>query len=162
MHRTDALMITVLTVITAFCDRLQIVDLSSNRVSDDGVIAISDYYKNNICLLELNLSKNKITSEGAIQIAEAIKTNPVLQNINISKNYISVEGLLYVMEVVKNNCTLQVANITHNNVTRSGFTSIKQHIENLQYPIQIYASWNEINENGDLIQTFIHLVLHII
>ena len=55
------------------------------------------------------------------------------------------------MEAVKNNCTLQVVNITHNNVTRSGFTSIKQCIENLQHSIQIYASWNEINESGKLI-----------
>ena len=71
-------------------------------------------------------------------ISEAIKMNSTLQNISISKNHISTEGLLYFMEAVKNNCTLQVVNITHNNVTRSGFTSIKQCIENLQHPIQIY------------------------
>ena len=75
----------------------------------------------------------------------------MLQNINISKNYIFIEGLLYVMEVIKSNCNLQVVNITHNNITRSGSTSIKQYIKNLQYPIQIYASWNELNKNGDLV-----------
>ena len=139
------------TIITTLCDGLQTINLSSNRISDDRVIAISDYYKNNIHLLELNLSKNKITSEGAIQIAEAIKINPMLQNINISKNYTSVEGLLYVMEVVKSDCNLQVANITHNNVTKSESTSIKQYIKDLQHPIQIHASWNEINRNGDLV-----------
>ena len=53
------------TIITTFCDGLQTINLSSNKISDDGMIAISDYYKNNIYLLELNLSKNKITSEGA-------------------------------------------------------------------------------------------------
>ena len=139
------------TVITTFCDGFEIIDLSSNRISDDGVITVSDYSKNNIYLLELNLSKNKITSEGAKQIAEAIKINTVLQNINISNNYISTEGLLYFMEAVKNNYSLQVVKITHNNVTRSGFTSIKQCIENFQCPIQIYASWNEINKNGELV-----------
>ena len=85
-------------------------------------------------------------NDGAKIIAEAIQINSVLQNIDISKNHISIEGLVYFMEAVKNNCTLQVVNITHNNVTRSGFTSIKQCIENLQHPIQIYASWNEIND----------------
>ena len=55
------------------------------------------------------------------------------------------------MEAVKSNYTLQVVNITHNNVTSSGFTSIKQCIENLPYPVQIIASWNEINENGELV-----------
>ena len=139
------------TVITTFCDGFKIINLSNNRISDNGVITISDYFKNNIHLLELNLSKNKITSEGAKKIAKAIKINPVLQNINISKNHIFIEGLLYFMEAVKNNYTLQVVNITHNNVTRSGFTSIKQCIENLQHPIQIIASWNEINKNGELV-----------
>ena len=55
------------------------------------------------------------------------------------------------MEAVKNNYTLKVVNITHNNVTRSGFTSIKHCIENLPYPVQINASWNEINKNGELV-----------
>ena len=136
------------TVLTAFCDGFQKIDLSCNRISDDGIIVICDYFKNDVHLLELNLSKNKITNEGAKQIAEAIKVNPVLQNINISKNYISAEGLLYFMEAVKNNCTLQVVNITHNNVTRSGFASIKQCTETLQHPVQVITSWNEINKNG--------------
>ena len=29
--------------------------------------------------------------------------------------------------------------------------AIKQCIENLQHPLQIYASWNEINESGKLV-----------
>ena len=139
------------TVITAFYDGFQKIDLSCNRISDDGIIVICDYFKNDVYLLELNLSKNKITNEGAKQIAEAIKVHPVLQNINISKNYVNAEGLLYFMEAVKNNCTLQIVNITHNNVTRSGFTSIKQCIENLRSQIQICASWNEINKKCELI-----------
>ena len=142
---------------------LKKLDLSCNKISDDGVGFISDGLKNNNSLQELNISRNEITSEGAQYIAEAIQVNTTqeiteaiqinstLQNINISKNQISPEGLLYFMEAVNNNCTLQVVNITHNNVTRSGFTSIKQCIENLQHPIQIYASWNEINKSGELV-----------
>ena len=139
-----------ISLITVFCNKACKVDLSHNKISDDGATFISDYFKNNICLLELNLSNNKITSEGAKQIAKAIRINTVLQDINLSGNYISTEGLVYFIKAVKNNCTLQVVNITHNNVTRSGFTSIKQCIENLRQSI-IYASWNEINENGKLV-----------
>ena len=130
---------------------LQKLDLSSNTLSDDGAVTISDGLKSNNTLLELNISHNSITNKGIKVIAEAIQINLTLQNINISKNHISIEGLVYFMEAVKNNCTLQVVNITHNNVTRSGFTSIKQCIENLQHPVQIYASWNEINESSELV-----------
>ena len=131
---------------------LKQLDLSINKIFDDGATAISNVLKSNITLQELNISHNNITNKGITKITEAIQINSTLQNINISKNHITTEGLLYLMEAVKNNCTLQVVNITHNinNVTRSGFTSIKQCIENLQYPIQILASWNEINTYGEL------------
>ena len=130
---------------------LKQLDLSINKIADEGANFISDALKNNISLQQLNISHSDITNSGIKVIAEAIKINSTLQNINISKNHISTEGLLYFMEAVKNNCTLQVVNITHNNVTRSGFTSIKQCLENLQHPIQIITSWNEINEEGKLV-----------
>ena len=137
------------TVVATFYDKLEVLNLSRNKISASSDVC--NYIKNYTCLLELNLSINAINDDGAKIIAEAIQINSVLQNIDISKNHISVEGLVYFMEAVKNNYTLQVVNITHNNVTRSGFTSIKQCIENLQHPIQIYASWNEINESGKLV-----------
>ena len=130
---------------------IQTIDNSSNGISDNGAITISDSLKMNAQLQRLNISHNSITNVGIKKITEAIQVNPTLQDINISKNHISIEGLLHFMEAVKNNCTLQVVNITHNNVTRSGFTRIKQCIESLQHPIQIYASWNEIlSVNGKL------------
>ena len=130
---------------------LQKLDLSNNNLSDDGAAILSDGLKSNNTLLELNISQNSIADKGAQEIAKAILINSSLQNIDISKNYISSEGLLYFMEAVNNNCTLQIVNITHNNVTRSGFTNIKQCIENLQHPIQIIASWNEIISYGILV-----------
>ena len=129
---------------------LKQLDLSINTIFDDGATAISNVLKSNITLQELNISHNNITNKGIANITELIQINSTLQNINISKNHITTEGLLYFIEAVKNNCTLQVVDIAHNNVTRSGFTSVKQCIENLQYPIKIIASWNEINENGQL------------
>ena len=139
------------TVIATFCNKLEKVNLSSKRISDSGVIAINDFLKTNFYLLELNLSENKITNKGVKEITEVIEINSVLQSINISKNHISIDGLLYFMEAVNKNNTLQKVNITHNNVTRFGFKGIKQYIENLQHSIQIIASWNEINVNGQLI-----------
>ena len=130
---------------------LKQLDLSINKIFDDGATAISNVLKSNITLQELNISHNNITNKGITKITELIQINSTLQNINISKNHITTEGLLYFMEAVKNSCTLQVVNITHNNVTRSGFASIKQCIENLQCSIQICTSWNEINEDDQLI-----------
>ena len=130
---------------------LKKLNFSYNMLCDDGAAAISDGLKENTTLQELNIAYNNITNRGIKNITEAVKVNSTLQNIDLSKNHISIEGLLYFMEALKNNCTLQIVNITHNNVTRSGFTSIKRCIENLQQPIHIYASWNEIlSRHGEL------------
>ena len=130
---------------------LHILDISNAKISDDGAVAISNSLRCNNSLQSLNISHNSITNKGIEAITETIQINSALQNINVSRNHIFIEGLVYFMEAVKNNCTLQVVNITHNNVTRSGFISIKQCIENLQHPVQIYASWNEINQYGKLV-----------
>jgi len=45
------------TVITTFCDKLEVINLSKNKISDNGAITIRDCLKHNICLLELNLSR---------------------------------------------------------------------------------------------------------
>ena len=123
--------------------------LCGDKGIEDYVNEIKDCLQMKTKLISLKLCN--ITDIGAINIAEAIQMSSTLQNINISNNDISTEGLLCFLEAVKNNCALQVVNITHNNVTRSGSTSIKQCIENLQHPMQISASWNEINENGELV-----------
>ena len=143
---------------------LKEVNISRNKITSEGAQYIADAIRINTTLVKLDLSCNTLSDDGAIaisdslqsnkgitKITEAIQTSLTLQNIDISKNNISIEGLVYFMEAVKNNCTLQVVNITHNNVIRSGFTSIKQCIENLQHPIQIYASWNELNQYGKLV-----------
>ena len=130
---------------------LKQLDLSINKILDDGATLISNSLKSNITLQELNISHNNITNKGIKKITKVIQLNSTLRKINISKNCFSIEGLLYFMEAVKNNCTLSVVNVTHNNVTRSGFTSIKQCIDNLQHPIQIITSWNEINKNNQVV-----------
>ena len=127
--------------------------LCGDKGIEDYVNEIKDCLQMKTKLISLKLCN--ITDIGAINIAEAIQMSSTLQNINISNNDISTEGLIYFLEAVKSNCTLQVVNITHNNVTRSGSTSIKQCIENLQHPMQISASWNEINEKGELVAKII-------
>ena len=130
---------------------LQKLDLSNNKVSDDGAIAISSCLKHNISLQNLNISHNNITNKGTYEIAKSIQMNSVLQRINISENFMSIEGLLYFIKAVTSNCTLQVVDITYNNVTRIEFERIKRYIENLQHSVQIFASWNEINEKHELV-----------
>ena len=51
---------------------MQILDISSNNISDDVAEAISEYLNYNGMLQELNISHNEITSEGIVKILKAL------------------------------------------------------------------------------------------
>ena len=124
-------------------------DISNNKTSNDGVKFISDCLKHNCILKELNLSENEITNEGVIELSEAIRMNMTLLKLNISKNWITTDGILNFLETINNRkCVIQSLNITHNNVTKSGLIKIEQSIKKLSFPLQVFASWNEIKDEN--------------
>ena len=125
--------------------------LKLQNMTEDGIKLISEIMTADKTLQKLDLSNNSLFDDGVVNIIDGIKNNSTLQELNISYNYITTKGLLHFMEALKNNFTLQVVDITNNNVTRSGFTSIKQFIENLHHRIKIYASWNEITKESNLV-----------
>ena len=136
---------------------LRNLDISNNKISNDGVKFISDRLKHNYTLKELNLSENEITNEGIIELSEAIRMNMTLLKLNISKNWITIDGILDFLETINNGkCVIQSLNITHNNVTKSGLIKIEQSIKKLSFPLEVFASWNEIkDENAAVLKSAI-------
>ena len=136
---------------------LRNLDISNNKTSNDGVKFISDCLKHNCILKELNLSENEITNEGVIELSEAIRMNMTLLKLNISKNWITIYGILNFLETINNGkCVIQSLNIAHNNVTKSGLIKIEQSIKKLSFPLEVFASWNEIKDgNADVLKSTI-------
>ena len=110
------------TVITTFCDHLEILNLSSNEISEYGASAIADYVKDNACLLELNISMNTIRSDGVRIIAEAIKANTTLQTLDISNNNIQDHGAAMISNCF--NKSLKELNLSNNKITSNGAKEI--------------------------------------
>ena len=120
---------------------LQSLDISHNTIFGDGLSSIS---KINSALCKLNLSSNKITDEGAMRLAEAIKVNKTLQKLNISKNWISKEGVMRIVEACTINRTLHKLVCTHNNLSKSGLAVINEYIKK-ENAVQIFeASYNTV------------------
>jgi len=105
---------------------LEILNVSYNNISKDGVYYISICVKLNTTLKELNISNNNITSAGARWIAEAIGQNKVLQKLDISHNDIQDDGSILIGEQLKFNTILQELNISANNITDIGAMSIAE------------------------------------
>ena len=116
-------------VITTICDKLKILNLSNNKISDDGAAAISDGLKYNITLQELNMSCNGITNEGAKMIGEAIKVNKILKELDISHNSMSDDGAAAISDGLKYNISLQEVNMSYNKITSEGAKTIAEAIQ---------------------------------
>ena len=93
---------------------LQMLDISSNNISDDGAVAISECLKNkNISLQKLNMSHNKISDKGITIIGKALQENTTLKIFDISHNSISDNGVLAFSKCIN---TLHQLRISWNNI----------------------------------------------
>ena len=105
----------------------QIVDLQSIEINDFGIAVLSDCFKNNTVLVDLNLSSfNKFNAklDDIICISHCLKENKTLRKLNLSRNHITDEGANNLAEALKTNTTLQVLNISKNMVGDEGVMRI--------------------------------------
>ena len=96
---------------------IQTLNVSSNSISDNGAIAISEYLKINNTLKELDISDNKITGQGITKILQAIQMYTALSLLDVSHNDMSrcnkVVTSLYAH--LKQNNSLKVLRLSWNN-----------------------------------------------
>ena len=131
----------------AFCTNatLTILYIQNIDLSDNGMAALSACIRNNV-LQELYISQNKITDTGLWIMANAVEINQSLCKLDISKNLISWEGIVYFLQKIADDkkSSLRHLCISHNNVTKSSWNYIEECIKNISIPMEIIASWNEI------------------
>ncbi|XP_065918748.1 NLR family CARD domain-containing protein 3-like [Dysidea avara] len=85
---------------------LKELNLSHNKISCTGAIAISQIIRECYSLLMLNISHNNINCKGIRKIAEALQGDKQLQYLDISYNDISDQGVIAVNEYLMKNNTL--------------------------------------------------------
>ena len=136
------------TIVTTFCDKHKIINLSNNKISDIGAETISEYLKNNICLLELNLSGNWIGLYGIAAIAKAIQVNVSLQKFNISRCRVADVGAKKIAEAIQMNVTLQKLDISYNRISDDGAAVISDALKCNNSLQELNLSQNNISNNG--------------
>ena len=122
-------------------------DLSQNRISNNGVESLRKCIKNNKSIVELNISRNRISNNGLRTIAISLQGNHTLQKLDISYNNISNDGAIAIAECLKNNNTLQVLNMSYNLVS-SGFVNIGKALQENTALQVIDISFNKITGDG--------------
>ena len=105
---------------------------------------LSDCFKMNITLTEINLSNSDITDERIEKLANAIKVNATLQNLDISHNAIFSNGILALSSCLKINKTLHKVNLSDNHINDCGAKYLAE-------AIQINVALQELNVSKNLI-----------
>lgn len=123
---------------------LQVLNISQNKLSDDGVIAISDSLKTNHTLKALHIGDNKITNKGAAKIADAIKSNKSLSHLNISRNYIEIEGIMDILTAGTQTNTLQKLDCIFNTLSQADFLALTNYNKQENVVLILNTSWNRI------------------
>ena len=86
--------------------------LRQNKIRYD--VTIGEALKVNTSLVELNLSFNRIRDEGARSIGEALKYNTTLVNLHLSNN--NIKDINTIGEALKINPTLRQLHLGHNKI----------------------------------------------
>ena len=136
------------TIVAIFCDKLEILNLSRNKISDDGVLSISEYIRSHTCLLELNVSMNAINDDGARGIAEAICVNTVLRKLDLSNNCITSEGARKIAEAIQANTTLNALDISNAKISDDGAVAISNSLRCNNSLQSLNISHNSITNKG--------------
>ena len=112
-------------------------------------------------LTTLNVSQTGITDDDMIAISNYLTQNKTLQELNISKNWISKEGVMGIVVACTKNRTLHKLVCTHNNLSKSGLAVINEYIRK-ENAVEIFeGSWNSISskDNCLAINTTFHLLV---
>ena len=107
------------TLVSAFVlkkEDTQKLDISYNAISDDGAVAISEYFKYNGMLQELNMSHNEITSEGIVEILKSICSDSPLHILNLTHNIVTKPGLMMIYDIYKKCTNVPSMQISYNEI----------------------------------------------
>jgi len=123
------------------CPHLVNLNLSENRIVDDGAKQIADGLKVNHSLEEFQLSNNNIDYDGAKQIADALKVNHSLKRLNLSENNIGDDGAKQIADALKVNHSLKILDLRSNNINAHGeeyLSKILQELKSINRDINIF------------------------
>ena len=98
-----------------------VINLSNKIIYDDGTHVLAFGLCNNTTVEELNISCNRITAKGAIAIIDCLKHNRTLKKLDLSQNRIDNDGMNKISESIYNQETtcLEYVDLSRNYTTKS-------------------------------------------
>lgn len=92
-------------------------DLSHNKIDEEGAKLICEILEENKCLQTLILNNNLLGNDGANELSKVLKTNTTLKIFGISNNQIGSDGTPELIEMLKFNNGLTSLDIQNNSIS---------------------------------------------
>ncbi|CEO98351.1 hypothetical protein PBRA_006465 [Plasmodiophora brassicae] len=89
-------------------------DLSHNRISNDGAVKLAEMLTHDSVLISLNLADNCISGEGGAALGHALSKNATLQELSLRLNDVGDQGGAALLRGLIDNNTLESLNLSCN------------------------------------------------
>ena len=126
--------------------------LSSNKIADQGLSHLSDALKDENCkLTKLDMSYNQITDQGLSHLSDALKDeNCKLTELDLSANQITDQGLSHLSDALKDeNCKLTKLDLRYNQITDQGVSHLSAALKDENCKLtKLDTSYNQIADQG--------------
>eukprot|EP00758_Cryptobia_borreli_P003974 Tbor_TRINITY_DN409_c0_g1::TRINITY_DN409_c0_g1_i1::g.3165::m.3165 len=131
-----------------------ILDLSCNRLRDEGAIAIADLLLINEDLVHLSLCSNDIGYEGGIALAKALEHNCTICFLDlgglcgINRNHLGSRGAAAIGEMLMKNQVLYSLNMSSNGIGLEGVSLLAEGLKHNTTLAELNLSSNNIGAKG--------------
>jgi Ran GTPase-activating protein (RanGAP) involved in mRNA processing and transport len=116
------------------CDRLQSLDLSRNRIGNDGLIAIANAVSHSF-LQKLSLHHNRFDAKGVTYLASLLKGGTLrsLLNLDLSNNSIRDTGVFWIAQALRSRlCCLEELFLSNTQISNSSVANLASALEKNQ------------------------------
>ncbi|XP_051763715.1 NACHT, LRR and PYD domains-containing protein 12-like isoform X4 [Ctenopharyngodon idella] len=130
--------------------QLRELNLSENKIGDEGLMLLSDGLKDPHCKLEnLMLWGCDITAEGCAALASALRSNSLLRELDLSENKIGGQGLTLLSDELKDpHCKLEKLWLSQCNITDEGCAALTSALRSNSHLTELNLSENKIGDEG--------------
>ncbi|XP_032886907.1 NACHT, LRR and PYD domains-containing protein 3-like [Amblyraja radiata] len=125
-------------------------DLSNNRIGEEGLNQLCETLKNEDCKLQkLGLAKNSFTVQSCTELISSLKENQSLKELDLSFNNLEINGINSLCEVLSGtSCQINSLKVMNTKLTNVCCETLSSVLKANQTLTELDLSMNELGDDG--------------